>query len=88
MMIFYDFLYAIVDGEWSSWTNFGTCSTTCGSGQQRQRRTCIGQSNGGKPCPSTDPTEKLVSCDLMRCPGIYLTMLSALIILKFLQQNL
>lgn len=58
-----------VDGKWSVWSNFGTCSKTCGTGERERTRVCSkpAPSNGGKPCPGT-PTEKK-QCNTKDCPG-------------------
>ncbi|XP_033728344.1 semaphorin-5B-like [Pecten maximus] len=47
---------AAVDGHWSSWSNFGTCTTTCGSGKQIRTRTCSNPApaNGGRACDPDD----------------------------------
>ena len=36
--IFWNFLLFSVHGGWSNWDNSGECSTSCGSGTQRQTR--------------------------------------------------
>merc|ERR1719334_2659546 len=41
-----------VDGGWSSWETSGSCSSTCGSGQQTRRRFCSNPypTYGGQDC--------------------------------------
>ncbi|XP_021348028.1 uncharacterized protein LOC110446988 isoform X2 [Mizuhopecten yessoensis] len=56
-----------VDGEWSVWSNWSMCSTTCGEGTTYRTRLCNSPTpdNGGKDC-SGDTTEH-DTCDLGNC---------------------
>ncbi|XP_069107637.1 uncharacterized protein [Argopecten irradians] len=61
-----------VDGQWSAWTNFGSCTTTCGAGKQIRTRTCSNPApaNGGRACqPDTngDSDTNVKSCVSQEC---------------------
>lgn len=58
-----------MDGGWTNWSNWGTCSTTCGYGQKRRFRSCSNPSPeyGGLDC-SGDNTE-LMNCFGGNCTG-------------------
>ncbi|WAR29734.1 HMCN1-like protein, partial [Mya arenaria] len=55
-----------VDGHWNSWSEYGTCDVTCGTGSQSRSRTCHEPIHGGKPC-SGDATGTR-SCEMTSCP--------------------
>nr|XP_034327535.1 uncharacterized protein LOC105323126 [Crassostrea gigas] len=71
----------IIDGAWSQWGSWSTCSVTCGGGKQSRSRACIDPppANGGKDCvgmhsPGMHSDYKL--CISQRCPatapGVYI----------------
>ncbi|XP_078373577.1 properdin-like [Oculina patagonica] len=57
-----------VDGNWSSWSEWAPCSTTCGAGLQLRMRNCTNPApdNGGKCCSGNGMEAK--SCSLKLCP--------------------
>ncbi|XP_062578063.1 coadhesin-like isoform X1 [Saccostrea cucullata] len=57
-----------VDGQWSPWSLFSQCSTTCGKGTQQRHRTCSNPapSNGGKTCVGDDKESAV--CEIQHCP--------------------
>ncbi|XP_061165126.1 ectin-like [Saccostrea echinata] len=59
--------YAI-DGEWSKWSWWSSCSATCGNYTQTRIRSCDSPppSNGGKHCSGEGEQTNL--CDLPSCP--------------------
>ena len=59
-----------VDGNWGSWSSFGKCSKSCGSGTQLRRRSCDKPpiSNGGTPCDGSSIEIRV--CSTRPCPGI------------------
>ena len=67
---YYTFFNSGVNGQWSGWSGFSLCSTTCGPGAQIRKRTCTQPppSNGGSSCRG-DKTES-VQCQINPCPGI------------------
>lgn len=56
-----------VDGGWSVWTDWGSCSVTCGSGVQNRSRACNNPApeNGGTDC--VGETEESQDCELDTC---------------------
>ena len=57
------------DGQWSSWSSYGTCSRSCGGGIMAATRSCTNPrpANGGKFC--LGEREKVKSCNTNECPS-------------------
>ncbi|CAC5382488.1 HMCN [Mytilus coruscus] len=57
-----------VDGDWSSWGSFDSCSVTCGTGQQVRRRFCNSPApaNEGATCQGAEYSHQ--ECTLSACP--------------------
>ncbi|XP_060592575.1 uncharacterized protein LOC132747263 isoform X3 [Ruditapes philippinarum] len=60
---------ASVDGNWSDWGQWTTCSKLCGGGTRSQTRTCTNPSpaNGGLPCPGD--SSQAEDCNTNACAG-------------------
>ncbi|XP_053098888.1 hemicentin-1 isoform X3 [Hemicordylus capensis] len=58
-----------VDGNWSSWQPWSTCSASCGGGEQTRSRLCNNPSpsNSGRPCPGDN--SQISKCNIQTCPG-------------------
>uniref|UniRef100_A0A8L0DW92 ADAM metallopeptidase with thrombospondin type 1 motif, 14 n=1 Tax=Oncorhynchus mykiss TaxID=8022 RepID=A0A8L0DW92_ONCMY len=59
------------DGNWGSWTKFGSCSRTCGGGVRSRSRTCNNPvpAYGGRDCPGS--TFDYQMCNMEECVGPY-----------------
>ena len=59
-----------VDGQWSSYGGWSTCTTTCGPGTKSRTRTCDGIVNGGQDCSGLDggSATETVNCGNQACP--------------------
>lgn len=60
-------LLIAVDGVWLDWSEWSTCSVTCGNGTQFRNRTCDGPYHGGADCVG-DLNESR-DCSPRLCPG-------------------
>ena len=63
-----------IDGSWSTWGNWGKCSTTCGKGTKIRERNCSNPApkHGGKECEKDAEgltTLHTHSCHTKPCPG-------------------
>ena len=67
--IFINLLFPI-DGEWSAWGEYSSCTKTCGTGQKSRSRTCSNPapSNGGSNCKGSS-FESIV-CNTDACSAI------------------
>ncbi|XP_053387285.1 coadhesin-like [Mercenaria mercenaria] len=68
---FCDVLHEFVfDGAWSAWTDWGSCTVTCGGGTRTRMRTCTNPapSNGGAICPDQSIENEL--CNGHACPAM------------------
>lgn len=56
-----------MNGEWSAWGAWSSCSATCGDEEKTRKRTCDdpAPSNGGDPCDG--PDEETDTCGLPPC---------------------
>ncbi|XP_076448550.1 coadhesin-like [Babylonia areolata] len=59
---------ATVDGQWSGWGPWSTCSVTCDTGSRSRSRTCDNPpaQSGGRPCSGA--ASDVTSCSLPSCP--------------------
>ncbi|XP_019904855.2 hemicentin-1 isoform X2 [Esox lucius] len=57
-----------VDGNWSSWVSWGTCSVSCGGGTRQRTRLCTSPApqHGGRLCEGVDMHIDFCNSDL--CP--------------------
>ena len=64
-------VFPTVDGGWSDWGGYGSCTATCGNGTSTRSRTCTNpaHSDGGRTCQGTNKDTQL--CKLNTCPGMY-----------------
>ncbi|XP_055969353.1 A disintegrin and metalloproteinase with thrombospondin motifs 14 [Sorex fumeus] len=60
-----------LDGGWSSWNSFGSCSRSCGGGVRSRSRSCDNPlpAYGGRPCAG--PMFQYQVCNSDECPGPY-----------------
>ena len=58
------------DGNWSTWSQWTTCSLTCGGGNQSQTRNCNNPApaNGGTNCSATNLETSSRPCNTQLCP--------------------
>merc|ERR1719305_2049737 len=54
-----------IDGTWSQYGAWSSCSATCGPGTQTKTRTCDGKAHGGNDCVGS--ASKVGNCNLGSC---------------------
>ena len=59
----------VIDGQWSDWDPWTSCSATCDGGTQRRVRQCDDPSpqNGGSDCVGVSTESR--PCSEWACPG-------------------
>ena len=57
----------LVDGVWSSWSDWDICPVTCGGDIQNRSRECVGPFYGGANCSSA--WDEVRECGEIPCPG-------------------
>ena len=60
----------LVDGDWDDWTNWASCSVTCGGGSQNRSRTCTNPvpQYGGADCVGFAGENQ--DCNTHNCPSM------------------
>ena len=63
------YFYVVVDGRWSNWGGWTSCSKSCGTGFKERFRSCTRPAPkfGGKPC--TGEVRETHECNNHPCPG-------------------
>ncbi|CAC5403494.1 Coadhesin,Thrombospondin-1,Mucin-like protein,Hemicentin-1,Thrombospondin-2 [Mytilus coruscus] len=64
-------MFLAVDGNWSSWSNVSSCSTSCGDGYVNRSRSCDNPSpaDGGASC--TGASNDTIVCNEVVCSAIH-----------------
>ena len=67
MLCITHFLVAVVNGEWSNWGAWSSCSISCGPGTKEQTRVCDNPApeNGGTPCAGSSSESE--NCNEQAC---------------------
>ena len=80
-----------VDGGFSEWSNWTTCSVSCGSGFQLRYRNCTSPlpAHGGKSCESRNFTD-VRTCLMGACnlPGNYVNVIFDIVVVYWLHNFL
>ena len=60
-----------IDGRYSQWSDWGSCSQWCGRGTQQRSRSCTNPrpENGGRGCSILGPETETRICNVRRCQG-------------------
>ena len=58
-----------MNGNWGAWSDFGSCSATCGVGSEKRTRSCSSPApaHGGKDCDGS--ADDVRECKVKECPG-------------------
>lgn len=70
----------VVNGAYSPWSSWGTCSKSCLGGVRRRVRTCSNPppSRGGRECRGLGSSVESQDCNVKSCPGKNVTKIFAL----------
>ena len=70
----------VVNGAYSPWSSWGTCSKSCLGGVRRRVRTCSNPppSGGGRECRGLGSSVESQDCNVKSCPGKNVTQTFAL----------
>ena len=62
-------VYLLVNGNWTEWTQWGTCDVSCGLGYIRRERWCTNPEpmHGGAYCEGD--VEETIPCNNFTCPS-------------------
>ena len=61
-----------VNGEYTAWSEWESCSKSCGEGEQKRSRSCTNPrpANGGSDCSRLGKAVETKKCNLKNC-GMY-----------------
>lgn len=69
MVVGLNHFFCLVDGDWSNWTEWTSCSQVCNGGEQTRFRECNNPAplHGGKDCQGHKRESR--TCNYFKCPG-------------------
>ena len=63
------FLFVSVNGGWTQWSSWSTCTVTCGVGSRTRTRSCTDPAPIGDGADCVGPISSTESCNIVACPG-------------------
>ena len=67
--MFCTYIISVVDGGFSEWSSWDSCTVTCGGGTQNRSRTCTNPEPLYLGAPCVGDTGEQRSCYTQSCPG-------------------
>ena len=67
-------IFISVDGKWSEWAKWSSCTKTCGGGTRERKRNCQQPKFGGLSCQGNK--KQIQKCNMQSCLSKYLFVLS------------
>ena len=61
--------YVTVDGGWTQWSSWSSCSATCGVGSRTRTRNCTDPAPQGDGADCVGASSGTESCNIVACPG-------------------
>ena len=58
-----------MDGGWTPWSSWSSCSKTCGVGSRTQTRTCTNPVPEGSGADCIGQNNRTKTCNKFACPG-------------------
>ena len=62
-------MYIVVDGNWTQWSSWSSCSVTCGVGSRTRTRNCTNPSSQGGGADCIGANNGTDTCNMAACPG-------------------
>ena len=69
--------YTEVDGGFTQWSSWSSCSATCGVGLRTRTRNCTNPTPQGGGADCVGASSNTESCNILACPGELITMNSS-----------
>ena len=65
--------FSLVNGNFTSWSEWTECTSTCGGGMQQRTRSCTNPAPnfGGSDCTMLGPDFESRTCNSKPCPGVF-----------------
>ena len=60
-----------VNGQWSEWGKYSTCSKSCGTGSETKTRTCTNPAPSAEGNPCLGSSSESRNCNTLDCPSKY-----------------
>ena len=58
-----------VNGGWTQWSSWSSCTVTCGVGSRTRTRSCTNPAPQGDGADCVGSTRSTESCNIVACPG-------------------
>ena len=71
-----------VNGGWSIWNGWSTCSVSCGPGNRSRTRICTTPSNYSGDLNCEGPLKHFKSCNMFKCSGKFVEIVMVIMLYR------